>query len=70
MERRWRFVYDGRSTGQWAWQVHENLRIRIASLPSFAKLEDCIAHARASGFTFSETYDIVFPPRCAGEAGG
>lgn len=60
MERRWRFVYDDTSTGRWGWQVHENLRVKIASLCAFATLDGCINHARESGFTFTQNYDIVF----------
>ena len=54
MERRWRFVYDEKSAGQWAWQVHENMRVKIASLRAFATLDGCIDHARASGFSFAQ----------------
>jgi hypothetical protein len=72
MERRWRFVYDEKRAGQWAWQVHDNMRVKIASLRAFATLDGCIDHARASGFSFAQSYDIVFPrePGKTSEAGG
>ena len=60
MECRWRFVYDDKSTGQWTWQAHENDGIKMASLGVFPTLERCISHARGSGFSFAEHYDIVF----------
>ena len=61
MERRWRFVYDDKSSGQWAWQVEEGMRVRMASLRAFSTLDRCISHARESGFSFAQNYDIVFP---------
>lgn len=71
MERRWRFVYDGRCAGRWAWQVHENTRMKVASLRAFATLDGCISHARENGFSFAQRYDIVFSrlEHGAGEAG-
>ncbi|MGE5526527.1 MAG: hypothetical protein ACM3SS_22655 [Rhodospirillaceae bacterium] len=59
-ERRWRFVYDSRSSGQWAWQVQENKRVSMASIGAFPTLDRCISHARQSGFSFAQSYDIVF----------
>ncbi len=60
MRRRWRFVYDDKSTGQWAWQVHENMRLKVASFGAFPTLDRCISHARENGFSFAQDYDIVF----------
>jgi len=61
MERRWRFVYDDKSSGRWAWHVEEGMRVRIASLRAFSTLDLCIGDARESGFSFAQNYDIVFP---------
>lgn len=63
MDRHWRFVYEDRNeggTGAWAWQVRDNAALRIASLCVFATLEACISHARESGFSFAQSYAIVF----------
>jgi hypothetical protein len=69
MERRWRFVYDRERVGRWGWQMHENGRVRMASLLAFDTLEGCISHARDSGFSFAQGYDIVFGEREARAAG-
>jgi hypothetical protein len=60
MELCWRFVYDDRSTGQWAWQARDTMRVKLASLRAFATLDGCISHARDSGFCFAHSYEIVF----------
>jgi hypothetical protein len=48
------------------------MRVKIASLRAFATLDGCIDHARASGFSFAQSYDIIFPrePGKTNEAGG